>query len=540
MQSLLLPAPWFSKSHFGPHRFDIDSGRVSLPLRSPSTGAKSNRGASYSAHPMSGNLPASTQPESADATQRDRELRAETTVSIDTTHSNLPPRLPTLNPVETTSAAQPTRFFAPEELRSNPTSQVSGIGSANTLSHVVSESPQLHGLSAASAVRTLPPRSTRRAKAHVASACVNCKRKHLGCDSARPCRRCVLSGKAATCVDVTHKKRGRPPLRAEETTLRGAPPLESSAASREQYHQATTGRGLGHSKTSSREIRPITDLQYSRPPEHGTAGLGSGTIPMVASSGRWQPFPSPQILSAGHSQRPVSSSGPPPAPSSINYAPSPFIPFHGTTYSPSAGAPDMPAVLNYSERPSAITPPTVSPQQYQQHYPPSLQSHISPQTPSRGLDLAGSSLGFRDPYNEALVRLPPILPSPPTFAPHAPTYSHRRGDSYPTVATYQTLSSPQHELSPHVQESPRSMLESLPTRTELRSPFPSIPGTQNVMPPGPDERSPHRRMPQSQSTIMSPTAEPVNQRRRKSEASNDENPQPAKRRRMAVDDIVNG
>lgn len=41
----------------------------------------------------------------------------------------------------------------------------------------------------------LPPRSTRRAKAHVASACVNCKRKHLGCDSARPCRRCVVAGK---------------------------------------------------------------------------------------------------------------------------------------------------------------------------------------------------------------------------------------------------------------------------------------------------------------------------------------------------------
>jgi hypothetical protein len=41
----------------------------------------------------------------------------------------------------------------------------------------------------------LPPRVTRRTKAHVASACVNCKHKHLGCDSARPCRRCVIAGK---------------------------------------------------------------------------------------------------------------------------------------------------------------------------------------------------------------------------------------------------------------------------------------------------------------------------------------------------------
>lgn len=44
--------------------------------------------------------------------------------------------------------------------------------------------------------RVLPQKSTRRTKAHVASACVNCKKKHLGCDPARPCRRCVLSGKA--------------------------------------------------------------------------------------------------------------------------------------------------------------------------------------------------------------------------------------------------------------------------------------------------------------------------------------------------------
>ncbi len=39
------------------------------------------------------------------------------------------------------------------------------------------------------------PRATRKVKAHVASACVNCKRKHLRCDETRPCRRCVQSGK---------------------------------------------------------------------------------------------------------------------------------------------------------------------------------------------------------------------------------------------------------------------------------------------------------------------------------------------------------
>lgn len=38
-------------------------------------------------------------------------------------------------------------------------------------------------------------RSPRRAKSHVASACVNCKRAHLSCDVQRPCTRCVGSGR---------------------------------------------------------------------------------------------------------------------------------------------------------------------------------------------------------------------------------------------------------------------------------------------------------------------------------------------------------
>jgi hypothetical protein len=43
-----------------------------------------------------------------------------------------------------------------------------------------------------------PTRTTkpaRRTKAHVASACVNCKKAHLSCDVQRPCGRCVASGK---------------------------------------------------------------------------------------------------------------------------------------------------------------------------------------------------------------------------------------------------------------------------------------------------------------------------------------------------------
>ena len=51
---------------------------------------------------------------------------------------------------------------------------------------------------ASSAVGATGPTSTRavrRSKAHVASACINCKRAHLSCDVQRPCARCVASGK---------------------------------------------------------------------------------------------------------------------------------------------------------------------------------------------------------------------------------------------------------------------------------------------------------------------------------------------------------
>jgi hypothetical protein len=49
-------------------------------------------------------------------------------------------------------------------------------------------------------------RTTRRTKAHVAKACQNCKKAHLSCDEARPCARCVASGKQvswrAKCTQI--------------------------------------------------------------------------------------------------------------------------------------------------------------------------------------------------------------------------------------------------------------------------------------------------------------------------------------------------
>ncbi|OUM61993.1 hypothetical protein PIROE2DRAFT_62189 [Piromyces sp. E2] len=54
-----------------------------------------------------------------------------------------------------------------------------------------------------------------RRKTHVTRACSNCKKAHLACDVARPCKHCVNFGRADTCVDAIAKKRGRPKLKIE-------------------------------------------------------------------------------------------------------------------------------------------------------------------------------------------------------------------------------------------------------------------------------------------------------------------------------------
>jgi hypothetical protein len=60
-----------------------------------------------------------------------------------------------------------------------------------------------------------PTKPARRTKAHVASACVNCKKAHLSCDVQRPCGRCVSSGK-----HVSHPTRSFEDHSAKRATRR--------------------------------------------------------------------------------------------------------------------------------------------------------------------------------------------------------------------------------------------------------------------------------------------------------------------------------
>ncbi|PKS08981.1 hypothetical protein jhhlp_003594 [Lomentospora prolificans] len=145
-----------------------------------------------------------------------------------------------------------------------------------------------------------PPRPARKAKGHVASACVPCKKAHLRCDAQRPCSRCLMNGKEDSCIDVQHKKRGRPRLRddrdarfdgsrftaGQDTGLRrplGAYPGGSILSGYEatlrrnspshrvlksQPSESTASRYIERALPSDASVYPATPLSVTtRPPE---------------------------------------------------------------------------------------------------------------------------------------------------------------------------------------------------------------------------------------------------------------------------------
>lgn len=150
-----------------------------------------------------------------------------------------------------------------------------------------------------SAHHSRPNKPARRTKTHVASACVNCKKAHLSCDVARPCGRCVASGKQETCKDVQHKKRGRPRLRDDKDFSRGEegrslssqilpppPPGTETFPLQPQFpssHQATNPlRVLNRAGQGSNEFSPIS----TQSPVHQRGGppTSGGNYGAVSSS----------------------------------------------------------------------------------------------------------------------------------------------------------------------------------------------------------------------------------------------------------------
>lgn len=191
----LQPARPFPHTSLGEARRS-QSDPLRLPLSLSTSGAHypSSCRSPYLSPPMSGSPPPKHISDPISGAKRRRQSSSSPAVTP-TTHQ-LPEPLPTYsnhNSIRTTSAKIGVSIPQPPPNQSAP--PLDGFPPVN-------EGPSPHLLPAFGApasiaprATALPPRSTRRAKAHVASACVNCKRKHLGCDSARPCRRCVVAGK---------------------------------------------------------------------------------------------------------------------------------------------------------------------------------------------------------------------------------------------------------------------------------------------------------------------------------------------------------
>ncbi|KAI9930570.1 hypothetical protein AWENTII_007469 [Aspergillus wentii] len=393
--------------------------------------------------------------------------------------------------------------------------------------------PTLATSPSGTATRALPQKPTRRTKAHVASACVNCKKKHLGCDPARPCRRCVVAGKAATCVDVTHKKRGRPPLKAEEPSLRPyATQLGNPAAPGEPHQASQPRRTHMHRATSSREIRPMTDLQVSGGP--------AGAIGLRASAGhpqRWSTsvFPhtvDPSLSMQGHlGHRRFSSSG-----SHYATAQAPgFIPMTGG-FSPVMGAGRMPPGMGrpLSSYANQVMPPTTSPPQYHQAFGGPISPYMESSRPINRPPMGDPPMP-RDPheaYIESPVRLPPIFPAMTNVGPTPQSQGHRLSDPYPAPWSYRAQDEFTQERRP---PPPQGLMEPLSPHTQFQhatseSVYPEpVSGHPGPIPPVAERHHVH----------LSPTHLRDEQPGGEGEAGEGSDGRPTKRRKMALDDMVN-
>ncbi|KAK2763333.1 hypothetical protein FQN54_009969 [Arachnomyces sp. PD_36] len=419
---------------------------------------------------------------------------------------------------------------------------------------------------------SLPPRTTRRAKAHVPSACVNCKHKHLGCDAERPCRRCVASGKEATCKDVTHKKRGRPPLRAEESLMRhfetpfGLP--DPSREPRLQMSPPVTRPNQHRRTSSSREIRPVTELRFPPRPgdpsvEHGRPGVGihphpplwAAPPPAMSSSPLTQATAShgdhaaPRPYSSGSANQ---TTQPPPSPFSFS-SPGGRPPHHYP--SPATRAQPPPPYRGYG--PPTIPPPSTQQQQQQSSLPaPFTPYHNprprSPHRPAISEPNIPSTTGPSPRDNAARphsaesspseFRLPPILSSsPPTAGPDS-THQQRRGEMVPP----QVPTRISYEQAPS-QNRPREVSNPYPPALQpafqATSASQSRPATAHQLPPSLEAPPTLPPLLISSQPAETPTSAresgSQNSATTTSPEETEDGSRPAKRRKMALGDMVN-
>lgn len=182
---------------FKRHRFESDPSRFSLNL-SLSKPIPTPVWASLPSPPMSGSPPPDHPLESSQLAGR-RRKRSDTP----TTHAPSPvstPALPTASVFSEAFEEGHGEVVATTGLSTQPATWPSAYPAPQS-SHVVAAGPSLLPGSAPLGLHPhfppgpSSPKSSRKSKVHVPSACVNCRNKHLRCDNSRPCHRCVQSGK---------------------------------------------------------------------------------------------------------------------------------------------------------------------------------------------------------------------------------------------------------------------------------------------------------------------------------------------------------
>jgi hypothetical protein len=303
-----------------------------------------------------------------------------------------------------------------------------------------------------------------------------------------------------------------------------------------------TRRTVMHRATSSRELRPMTDLQGldaspARTPHRWSASVFPLTRPM-------DPSPIP-----GVSRRPFSSSGsthavpthPPPA----------YLPMAGG-FNPALTGNTMTGMeRRFSPYGVPALPPPTSPPQ---HQPPGVPTGFLPYTESPSSSTirpppsdprVPQTVSPRDPYAiESPVRLPPIhqATGPPPPPPPPTHHVHRLSDPYPTSWVMPGRDESLYEPRPmplHRSAGP-TFNYSLPHQQGHTHAHPhhrsgSLTGSIDPIPRhlGPVELPSPIQMTAGVSPSM-PRAEAP-----QSESESSEN-RPVKRRKMALDDMVNG
>jgi hypothetical protein len=550
MQSLVLPPTALTSTQFGHPRFSSASERLALNYTLPTNARLCNPRDLPPVHPMSSSVPA----EGPLETSR---------------HVRPPPHttgLPTVTAVPVTAPAVTTASVSETALASGSSGPATGHTSAfqqyvaqttreeirppfifnenvsgsqaplRTTEQRAAQEPSTTFSSSTfgtsptgTATRALLPKGTRRTKAHVASACVNCKKKHLGCDPARPCRRCLLSGKEATCVDVTHKKRGRPPLKAEDASLRTYTSQAENAVTSGEQQPPLARRTHTHRSTGSREIRPVTDLQMPGT-QHGTVGFRAPP----GHPHRWSTSVFPQVvdpsisMQANLGHRRFSSSGSIPQMTAATQ--SGFMPLtSGFSPALNLGRAPMGAGRALSSYTHQGLPPTTSPPQYQQPFGVPMPPYtVSPRMVSR---LPPGDA--REAYPESPVRLPPIFPPAMTHSRPAPQ-AHRLSDPYPAVWSPRLR---EELMQPQAQQqtggsSPHSFMEPISPAAQTR--YAALEHGHGEL--GPQHSNSIVQGAQTLSVQSSP-ARPRDEQPAGGPETGES--RPAKRRKMALDDMVN-